>query len=405
MFFRARTPAPEQEGMGHRRGTQWYNFWSDEWRHGLSGIDEEARRGQYQEYLKAELEAAAVYSALAETEKDADRAEVFQQLVVSEMRHAARWAQKLGVDPKSLVPGSFSLKVRVVQWLARLLGTGRVVPLLLRGEAREISTYAADPEARDLVTEEREHTRMLQGLASAGPPDKSRHARGGLAGGGGSLRAAVLGVNDGLVSNFSLVMGVAGGTGNADIVLLAGVAGLLAGAFSMAAGEYVSVRSQREIYENEIRKERIELQEWPEEEEEELVLIYRAKGLSQEEARQVAKRLMADPEVALDTMAREEMGLNPSQLGSPWGASISSFVAFVVGAIFPILPYIFNAGNLAFSLSAFLSAGALVAVGGLLALVSGRNVAWGALRMLLVGGSAAAVTFGVGSFIGVSVSR
>ena len=194
-------------------------------------------------------------------------------------------------------------------------------------------------------------------------------------------------------------------TGNADIVLLAGVAGLLAGAFSMAAGEYVSVRSQREIYENEIRKERIELQEWPEEEEEELVLIYRAKGLSQEEARQVAKRLMADPEVALDTMAREEMGLNPSQLGSPWGASLSSFVAFVVGAIFPILPYIFNAGNLAFSLSAFLSAGALVAVGGLLALVSGRNVAWGALRMLLVGGSAAAVTFGVGSFIGVSVSR
>ncbi len=371
----------------------------------MSGIDEEARRGQYQEYLKAELEAAAVYSALAETEKDADRAEVFQQLVVSEMRHAARWAQKLGVDLQSLEPGSFGLKVRVVQWLARLLGTGRVVPLLLRGEAREISTYAADPEARDLVTEEREHARMLQGLARAGPRDKTRHSRGGLAGGGGSLRAAVLGVNDGLVSNFSLVMGVAGGTGNADIVLLAGVAGLLAGAFSMAAGEYVSVRSQREIYENEIRKERIELQEWPEEEEEELVLIYRAKGLSQEEARQVAKRLMADPEVALDTMAREEMGLNPSQLGSPWGASLSSFVAFVVGAIFPILPYIFNAGNLAFSLSAFLSAGALVAVGGLLALVSGRNVAWGALRMLLVGGSAAAVTFGVGSFIGVSVSR
>ena len=171
----------------------------------------------------------------------------------------------------------------------------------------------------------------------------------------------------------------------------------------MGAGEYVSVRSQREIYENAIQKERIELTEWPEEEEDELVLIYKAKGLSEEEARRVAGHLMADSEVALDTMAREALGLDPSQLGSPWGASISSFAAFVVGASFPILPYVFKTGDLALSLSAFLSAAALVVVGGLLALVSGRNVAWGALRMLLAGGAAAAVTFGVGRLIGISV--
>jgi VIT1/CCC1 family predicted Fe2+/Mn2+ transporter len=368
----------------------------------LSDDEGRARQGQYREYLKSELEAAAVYSALADTEKDPGREEVFRKLVDAEMRHAARWAEKLGMDPAGLEPGIFSFKVRLVQWVARLIGTSRVVPVLLRGEAKEVKVYAADPEARDMALEERQHARTLRGLTKTGAG--AVWSPGGVRGSGGSLRAAVLGVNDGLVSNFSLVMGVAGGTGNnADIVLLAGVAGLLAGAFSMAAGEYVSMRSQREIYENEIRKERAELEEWPEEEEEELQLIYQAKGLSPEESSQVAKWLMADPEVVLDTMAREELGLDPSQLGSPWRASSSSFVAFVVGASFPIAPYIFDAGALAFSLSAFLSGAALVTVGGLLALVSGRNVAWGALRMLLAGGAAAAVTFGVGRFIGVSL--
>ena len=360
------------------------------------------REGQYREYLKSELAAAAVYSALADTERDPGRAEVFRKLVDAEMRHAARWAEKLGMDPAGLEPGALSFKVRLVQLVAKLIGTGRVVPVLLRGEAKEVKVYAADPEARDIVLEERQHARTLRGLGNEGVG--AAWSPGGVTGSGGSLRAAVLGVNDGLVSNFSLVMGVAGGTDNAaDIVLLAGVAGLLAGAFSMAAGEYVSIRSQREIYENEIRKERAELEEWPEEEEGELELIYQAKGLSPEQSGQVAKWLMADPEVVLDTMAREKLGLDPSQLGSPWRASSSSFGAFVFGAIFPILPYIFNEDALALSLSAFLSGAALVVVGGLLALVSGKNVAWGALRMLLAGGAAAAVTFGVGRFIGVSL--
>ena len=214
----------------------------------------------------------------------------------------------------------------------------------------------------------------------------------------------MLGVNDGLVSNFSLVMGVAGGISNPDIVLLAGVAGLLAGAFSMAAGEYVSMRSQRDVYEHQINLKRTEIEMWPEEEEEELFLIYQAKGLSKKEAEIIAKRLIADPEIALDTMAREELGLNPSELGSPWGASFSSFAAFVTGALIPIIPYIVGATDLAIPLSAVLSAGALLTVGGALAWMTNRSAIWGALRMALAGGAAATVTFGVGSLIGISLS-
>ena len=338
---------------------------------------------------------------------------MFQQLVQAELRHAARWAEKLGMDPASLEPSASKTKIGLIKLAARTLGIGKVLPVLVRGEAREIAAYASDPEARDIADEERHHARVLRGLArERGGSEGVRGVRGTATGASGSLRAAVLGVNDGLVSNFSLVMGVAGGTigaaggtGNQDFILLAGVAGLLAGAFSMAAGEYVSMRSQRDIYEHEIRKEKLELQLWPEEEREELELIYRAKGLSEEESRSVASRLMADPEVALDTMAREELGLDPSELGSPWGASASSFAAFIAGAVVPILPYVFDAGRSALFMSAVFSALALATVGGLLALISGRNAAWGALRMLLAGGAAAAVTFTVGNLIGVSVSN
>ena len=355
---------------------------------------------RYESYLKAELEAAAVYSALAETETDPRRSRIFEELVEAELRHAARWAGKLGREKTGLAPSALGVKGRLIKAAAGLFGTVRVLPLLLRGEDKDIDMYAADPEAADLVGEERAHARVLHEMSSVRGAEEP-HSR--VATSGGSLRAAVLGANDGLVSNFSLVMGVAGGTGNPDFVLLAGVAGLLAGAFSMGVGEYVSVRSQRDLYENELRKEQIELSEWPEEEQEELELIYQAKGLSEEESRRIAGRLMADPKVALDTMAREELGLDPSQLGSPVAAASSSFVAFVVGAVIPILPYAIGAGELAFSLSAGLSAFALLLAGGVLALLTGVNAAWGAARMLLVGGAAAAVTYGIGRLIGVSV--
>ncbi|MDA1227390.1 MAG: VIT1/CCC1 transporter family protein [Chloroflexi bacterium] len=364
------------------------------------------RLKQYRDYLEAELEAAAMYRAMAEVEPDAAKAEVFGKLVEAEMRHASRWAEKLGLDLSQLQPSGGGLKLGLYRKGASMFGTSRVIPWLLRGEAKDVAAYASDPEAKDFATEERRHARALRQMAAGVDPMEAlrgeRWHR--FSGSGGSLRAAVLGVNDGLVSNFGLVMGVAGGTDQASFILLAGVAGLLAGAFSMAAGEYVSVRSQRDVYEYQIDIEAAELEEFPEEEEEELVLIYQAKGLSEEEAKRVAGRIMTNPQVALDTMAREELGLDPQDLGSPWGAAISSFTAFVGGAIVPIIPYIFHLGSLAFVLSAVLSVIALALVGGTLALASGRSMYYGAIRMLLAGGAAAAVTFVIGSIIGVTIA-
>ena len=368
-------------------------------------MEDKRLKTKYRMYLKGELEAAAMYGAMADVERDTDRADAFRHLVEAEMRHASKWAQKLGMDPESLKPPRWGLRLHTFKWIAKGFGTNRIVPLLLRGEANDIWTYSLDPEGRDLVMDERSHGRTLRELSgSKDNVDDIRAESGHYTGGGGNLRAAVMGMNDGLVSNFSLVMGVAGGTGDADIVLLAGVAGLLAGAFSMASGEYVSVRSQRDMYEHQIRLERVEIEMWPEEEEEELFYLYQAKGLSPEEARLIAKRVMADPEVALDTMAREELGLDPSRLGSPWGAAISSFSAFVAGAIVPIIPYIVDAGSLSFSLSGILSGGALISVGSLLAWITGRSLIWGSLRMFMAGSAAALVTFAVGSLIGVAMS-
>ena len=218
----------------------------------------------------------------------------------------------------------------------------------------------------------------------------------------GTFRAAVFGVNDGLVSNLSLVMGVAGASTDTRYVLLAGVAGLLAGAFSMAAGEYVSMSAQRELFENEIEIERRELAEDPQGEQKELELIYRSKGLPNAAAAKLASQMMSDPDVALDTHAKEELGLNMRALGSPWRAAGSSFVSFVMGASVPVLPYVLFASGTAIMTSLVLSALALLAVGALISTYTGRSVLISALRMLLIGFVAAAVTYLVGRAIGVS---
>jgi VIT1/CCC1 family predicted Fe2+/Mn2+ transporter len=232
---------------------------------------------------------------------------------------------------------------------------------------------------------------------------------------GGNLRAAVFGVNDGLVSNASLIMGVAGATMQAaqsapdgmttrGVILLSGFAGMLAGAFSMAAGEYVSVRSQREMYEYQIALEREELAEYPEEEAAELALIYEARGIEKNEARRVAAAMIADPVKGLDTLAREELGLNPDELGSPWGAATFSFVSFTVGAMIPLAPFFLIVGTNALYTSIACTALALFAVGSTLSLFTGRRALWGGLRMLFIGGSAGALTFLIGKLLGVSLS-
>ena len=190
--------------------------------------------------------------------------------------------------------------------------------------------------------------------------------------------------------------------GDADD-LMAGVAGLLAGAFSMAAGEYVSMRSQRELFERQIDLERQELEISPEEEERELSLIYQAKGLRKEEADLTAARLMEDPEVALDTLVREELGLDPSQLGAPWGAAIGSFLAFAVGAFVPVIPFLFGEASTAYvAASAALSAVALFGLGAGVSLFTGRSALYSGARQVAIGAGAATVTFVIGGIIGAS---
>jgi VIT1/CCC1 family predicted Fe2+/Mn2+ transporter len=219
--------------------------------------------------------------------------------------------------------------------------------------------------------------------------------------GGGTLRAGVFGVNDGLVSNTCLVMGVAGAEANPSVLILTGVAGLLAGAFSMAAGEFISMLSQREMFEHQIAQEKDELERYPQEEAEELALIYAARGIPLKQARDVATKLIANPAQALDTLAREELGLNPDDLGSPIGAALSSFIAFSIGASLPLIPFLLGLTP-AVAIAAAISGAALAMVGAVLSLFSGRSAFVGGLRMLLIGSAAALATYMIGSLFNVS---
>ena len=215
-----------------------------------------------------------------------------------------------------------------------------------------------------------------------------------------NLRAAVFGVNDGLVSNASLILGVAGAQVEPGMIILSGIAGLLAGAFSMGSGEYVSVRSQREMVEYQLELEKHELDTYPEEEAAELALIYQARGIPKDDAERIANLLIQDPDKALDTLAREELGINPDELVSPWGAAISSFISFVVGAFVPLLPFLFSRSKYDLIFSVGYTALALFIVGATLSLFTQRNAWWSGLRTLLIGLAAGAFTYGIGMALG-----
>jgi VIT1/CCC1 family predicted Fe2+/Mn2+ transporter len=261
-----------------------------------------------------------------------------------------------------------------------------------------------------LPAAERSHARVVQAIESSTPGGLQGSALARLEGrhramGGNALRAAVLGANDGLVSNLSLVMAVAGAALAEKTILLTGLAGLVAGACSMAMGEWLSVNSSRELYQNQIATEATELAEVPDEEKEELVLIYQAKGLSEDEARQLADRLMADKGTALDTLVREELGIDPDELGgSAWGAAATSFLLFSFGAIIPVAPFLALSGNAAILGSLALSGLAMTGIGAGTTLFTGRSVAFSALRQLAIGLAAAGITFGMARLVGVALA-
>jgi VIT1/CCC1 family predicted Fe2+/Mn2+ transporter len=335
-----------------------------------------------------EQRSAYLYRACAEAEAGTSRADLFRRLAGEAEAQAAIWRAQLTASgkpaPQPFLPDA---RTRLVARLVQVLGPRRLRAVLAAMKVRGMAIYS----------------RRDPGGHSAPIAGSIEHRHRGL-GGGGNLRAAVFGVNDGLVSNASLIFGVAGANPDAAVVLLTGVAGLTAGAFAMAAGEFVSVRSQRELFEYQIGLERDELAEYPDAEAQELALIYKAKGLSGSEAERVAKQLVADPEHALDTLAREELGLNPDELGSPWGAAISSLLSFAVGAAIPLSPFAFGAGARALPITALLTAVALFAIGATLSLFTGRGALVSGVRMLLLGGLAGGVTFAVGKLFGVSVS-
>jgi len=367
-------------------------------------------------YLSAERNASMLYRALAET-TDGERREALLELADIEDRHADHWVDKLehyGVQvpppPAALEPDDAQLVTR-----ARSLGLVSVLDTLEENEGADAGMYDDEPEALPTMpSDEREHAEVFRSLKDESPgkfPHKSMAPEAGepwhKLDKSGSIRAAVFGVSDGLVSNTALVMGFAGasiaGAIDNSVVLFAGLAGLLAGAFSMAAGEYVSMASQRDLFKREIDLERQELIEKPEEEKRELELIYRAKGLPREQAKAIADGIMANPDAALDTLAREELGLDPDELGSAWKAAVSSFIAFSIGASVVVIPYALFSGATALSLAIALSLIGMIVVGGVVGSQSGRGIVFSAARQVLWGAGAAAVTYLVGSLVGVNV--
>ncbi len=335
-----------------------------------------------------EKQSAWLYRVVARAESDGGRKALFEELAGEADKQAEMWqkqANRTGQqEARDFRPG---LRARVVARLVRTFGPRRMRGVLAAMKVRGMSIY----------------TKSVPGHFMSPAVQGGEHRHRGVES-GGNLRAAVFGVNDGLISNASLIMGVAGASADSAIVLLSGAAGLVAGAFSMAAGEYVSVRSQREMYEYQIGLEQEELEHYPDAEAEELALIYQARGVPEEDAERMAREIIADPSKALDTLAREELGLNPDDLGSPTGAALSSFGSFAVGALVPLMPFLLTSGERALGISIIATALALFAVGACLSLFTGRGAWFSGLRMLAIGACAGALTYGIGRLLGVSLA-
>ena len=371
----------------------------------MSKADDIAR---YRANLHDELEGAALYQALADAERDPVRKDLFRQLSRAEAEHAGTWREKLvaaGVSEPDYAPG---FRTRMLGWLARRFGPRFVLPAIAANEYADRDKYATQADAAHLSADERGHAAVVH--AAAGPrgisgADIARAEPWHRRGGGNELRAAVLGANDGLVSNLSLVMGMAGAGTPPSTVLLSGIAGLVAGALSMALGEWLSVTNARELARTQIGKEAEELEQTPQAEQKELALIFQAKGLPKDDAQRVAAELMRDKKGALDTLAREELGIDPAELGgNPWSAAGTSFALFACGAIFPIVPFLWLSEQAAIFASIVSSALALAAIGALTSLFNGRGAAFSAGRQVVFGCLAAAITYGAGRLLGVSLS-
>jgi vacuolar iron transporter family protein len=367
---------------------------------------------RYRANLRSELDGAALYRAIAEAEPDPARRSVLMELSRAESRHAALWREKLraaGVPEPRFSPG---LRTRLLALLARRFGPRFVMPSLAAAEYADRDKYATQADATALSADERGHASVVSALAGGGNRPAASigtdiaHAEPWHRNASGNdLRAAVLGANDGLVSNFCLIIGIAGAGVAPRTILLSGIAGLVAGACSMGLGEWLSVTNARELARTQIAREAEEIEQTPQAEQHELALIYQAKGLPQAEAQRIAANLMRNKQGALDALTREELGIDPAELGgNPWSAAATSLLLFAAGACVPLLPFILSRGPRVAWWCVGLSAAALAAIGALTSLFNGRSASFSAARQVLFGCAAAAVTYGIGRLLGVTLS-
>ncbi len=365
---------------------------------------------QYLQFLNDERNSAALYRTLADIEKNPKIAEVYRRLAATEEAHADTWAEKLKAAHAAVPPFKPTWRTRTLRWAAHRFGPGAVLPSLSAIENRGTQSYTHQGATSAMAAQEKSHAMLLRTI--------SQSTRGGIEGpalaqlegrhrsaGGNALRAAVLGASDGLLSNMSLVMGVAGASLANSAILLTGFAGLLAGSFSMSLGEWISVQSSRELYQKQIRTEKEEIATNPEEEIEELALIYQARGLEEQAAHQLAQQIMSNQDSALEALSRDELGIDPEELGgSAWEAAIASFFLFATGAIIPVFPFIFLSGTPAVIISLICSAIGLFLIGTIITLFTGRSVLYSGTRQVLFGLGAATITFLIGKVLGVSVA-
>jgi VIT1/CCC1 family predicted Fe2+/Mn2+ transporter len=367
---------------------------------------------RYRENWQDEIDSAAEYRAMAAGERDPKIAKVYSNLARMEEAHIAFWEDRLRAAGAQVGKRRPSWRTRVLTWIAGRFGPDAVLSTIAAKEAADRNVYVRQTETQGTAmgAQERWHARVLGQLVRTPPRGLTGRFLSRLEGrhravGGNALRAAVLGANDGLCSNLSLVMGVAGAFISSHGILVTGLAGLLAGACSMALGEWVSVTSSRELAEREIRIESSELVEDPKGESEELQLIYQAKGLDVAEAKRVVAQLLQDRVSTLDALAREELGLDPQELGgSAREAAAASFFLFALGAIVPILPFMLTGAGTAVFASLALSGFALFVIGAAITIFTGVPVWRSGGRQLLLGLGAAGVTFAIGHLIGVTLA-
>jgi len=359
--------------------------------------------------VQTEIDASFLYGKLAQHEDDPTVANVFRQMSAIENGHAVAFAAKENI-PANQLPGP-SWRANTLNFIGKIFGYDYVLGVLMDTE-KSIANAVVQTKKKNkeqITGAETTHVKILRSIleneAQVSGKHLSRFEKKHRSVGGNAIRAAVLGGNDGLVSNFSLVMGIAGATSGQQGVLLAGLAGLLAGALSMSLGEWISVKSSQELYENQMQLEMDELETNPEGEQKEVALIYMAKGIEEAQAHQMAEELMKDKTQAHDFLVKEELGINAEELkGSAAEAAIYSFILFAIGAVIPVIPFMFMSGAPAIIVSVSGSAVGLFLIGSAITLFTGKNVWYSGFRQVIFGLAAAAITFGIGKIIGVSMA-